>query len=122
MATLPTIGGRRMIKRTRSVCPVCRAAVDADVVDVDGRVLIEKTCATHGAFSALLSSDARFYHESHGAREATAAPAGALLNVMGCGAGCGCHSIAPHTVSADSSAVRDSASLPAARDPFEALS
>ena len=52
------------LQTTRSVCPVCLAAVDAEVLIRDGRVLMRKVCPVHGRFEALLSSDARMYLDS----------------------------------------------------------
>jgi uncharacterized radical SAM superfamily Fe-S cluster-containing enzyme len=49
---------------TRSVCPACLAPIDARIVIKDARVIMEKACPTHGAFEALLSSDARMYLDS----------------------------------------------------------
>ena len=72
----------RVIKRTRSRCPACRADVPATVVERDGAVFMEKECAEHGAFSVRLQSDARWYFESHG--DPANAGAGACCGPGGC--------------------------------------
>ena len=54
----------RHIKSTQSLCPECLAPVDANVVERDGAVWMEKTCPDHGEFSALLASDIRHYYEN----------------------------------------------------------
>lgn len=54
----------RQIKRTQSVCPECLIPIDADVIERDGAVWMDKTCAEHGPFSALLASDVRHYYEN----------------------------------------------------------
>ncbi len=54
----------RQIKNTQSLCPECLAPIDADVVERDGAVWMEKTCPDHGEFSALLASDIRHYYEN----------------------------------------------------------
>ncbi|MCH7706049.1 MAG: radical SAM protein, partial [Chloroflexi bacterium] len=43
---------------TRSICPVCKRVIDAQVHLKDGRVIMRKRCPDHGWFEALLSSDA----------------------------------------------------------------
>ncbi len=60
----PTFQKEVLLKKTRSRCPVCHAACPAEVWRVEGtpaRVFLKRTCATHGAASVCLASDARFY-------------------------------------------------------------
>jgi uncharacterized radical SAM superfamily Fe-S cluster-containing enzyme len=52
------------LELTRSVCPVCRKNIDARILIRDGRLVMEKRCAEHGAFEALLLSDADWYLRS----------------------------------------------------------
>jgi uncharacterized radical SAM superfamily Fe-S cluster-containing enzyme len=49
------------LKTTTSVCPKCLTKVPATVFEKDGRVILRKTCPTHGLEEALLASDARWY-------------------------------------------------------------
>ncbi len=49
---------------TRSICPVCKRVIDAQVHLKEGRVLMRKRCPEHGWFEALLSSDAEGYVNS----------------------------------------------------------
>ena len=43
---------RTVIRKTRSLCPVCLKNLPASLVKEDtGRILLEKTCPEHGAFS-----------------------------------------------------------------------
>ncbi len=51
---------------TRSLCPVCRRVVDAQVLARDGKVILRKRCPEHGSSEALLSSDLSWY--LHGMR------------------------------------------------------
>ena len=46
---------------TKSVCPVCKAVVDAEVHVRDNRVILRKRCSEHGRFEALVYSDAERY-------------------------------------------------------------
>ncbi|MCK5251409.1 MAG: hypothetical protein KAQ96_00610, partial [Thermoplasmata archaeon] len=49
---------------TRSLCPVCRTVVDAILEDVDGRVVMSKTCPDHGHFETIISSNAAHYMDA----------------------------------------------------------
>lgn len=63
MSTQLTENPGRLIKRTRSICPQCLQPLDADVIERDGEVWLEKSCPEHGPWSALLSSDVAHYHQ-----------------------------------------------------------
>jgi uncharacterized radical SAM superfamily Fe-S cluster-containing enzyme len=52
------------LEYTKSICPVCKAVVDAEVNVHDNRVYLRKRCAEHGAFEALVYSDAELYIDS----------------------------------------------------------
>jgi uncharacterized radical SAM superfamily Fe-S cluster-containing enzyme len=49
------------LEYTKSICPVCKVVVDAEVNIRDDQVFIRKRCPTHGPFEALLYSDAQMY-------------------------------------------------------------
>lgn len=49
---------------TRSICPVCRAVIDAQILIRDNKVYMRKRCAAHGWFEALVYSDAGMYTSS----------------------------------------------------------
>src|SRR5437879_1506030 len=54
----------RLLKRTRSRCPVCHAACPAEVIrigDAKGKVVLRRTCPDHGVLEVCIASDARFY-------------------------------------------------------------
>jgi len=51
-----------LIKRTRSLCPVCNTVVDAEVTEEDGKIWLERSCPEHGKFTNLYWSDAAMYH------------------------------------------------------------
>ncbi|HYN89915.1 MAG TPA: radical SAM protein [Ardenticatenaceae bacterium] len=46
---------------TRSICPVCRRVIDAQILFRDNRVIMRKRCQAHGWFEALVFGDARLY-------------------------------------------------------------
>lgn len=46
---------------TQSLCPTCLEVIDARLYEQDGKVFMSKTCAMHGPFHELISSDAEFF-------------------------------------------------------------
>ena len=52
------------LEYTKSICPVCKVVVDAEVNARDNKVFLRKRCPTHGRFEALLYSDAGMYVDS----------------------------------------------------------
>ena len=51
-----------LIKKTRSLCPTCRSAIEAEVVEEEGKIWLNSTCPQHGNFHNLYWSDATLYH------------------------------------------------------------
>ena len=49
---------------TRSICPECKAVIDAQVIIRDGQVFMRKRCRDHGWFEGIISSDAEMYVNS----------------------------------------------------------
>ncbi len=49
------------IELTRSICPVCRKLLDAQIHVRQGRVYMRKRCPEHGWFEGIVSSDANMY-------------------------------------------------------------
>jgi uncharacterized radical SAM superfamily Fe-S cluster-containing enzyme len=49
------------LELTRSVCPVCKRVIDAEVNVRENRVIMRKRCPEHGQFEALVYSDADLY-------------------------------------------------------------
>jgi 7,8-dihydro-6-hydroxymethylpterin dimethyltransferase len=49
------------LEQTKSVCPVCKAVVDAEVNVRDNKVYLYKRCGDHGSFEALVFGDAEMY-------------------------------------------------------------
>ena len=49
---------------TRSMCPQCRAIIDAQILLRDNKVYMRKRCKEHGVFEALVYGDAQMYTSS----------------------------------------------------------
>ncbi|VTT99548.1 radical sam protein : Radical SAM family protein OS=Zobellia galactanivorans (strain DSM 12802 / CIP 106680 / NCIMB 13871 / Dsij) GN=zobellia_1667 PE=4 SV=1: Radical_SAM: Fer4_14 [Gemmataceae bacterium] len=72
MVTLPAVsegltipkefGAGLHLKTTTSLCPTCLARIPADVFERNSEIWMDKACAKHGQFSALLAGDARHYY------------------------------------------------------------
>ena len=73
-----------ILKATTGICPSCREKVDSLVLSVPAgnhaEVWLEKNCPSCGESRQKISSDARFYWLSQGARDDSG----------GCGSECGC--------------------------------
>ena len=75
---------------TRSICPVCRDTVDAQILIQDGRVVMRKRCPKHGWFNSLISSDAEMYLNSLRYNKPGTMPLGYSTEVVdGCPKDCG---------------------------------
>lgn len=44
----------KIIRKTKSVCPVCLASIDAELVENNKEVILKKTCSEHGDFSSVV--------------------------------------------------------------------
>ena len=51
-----------LIKKTRTLCPICRTAIDADIVEEEGKIWLNRTCPQHGYFHNIYWSDPVLYH------------------------------------------------------------
>ncbi len=51
------------LEQTKSVCPVCKSVVDAEVNVRDNKVFLRKRCRDHGSFEAVVFGDAEMYLE-----------------------------------------------------------
>ena len=50
-----------LLKKTKSLCPECNKVLDAEIIEKEGQVFIDRTCPQHGHFSYLYWSDAELY-------------------------------------------------------------
>lgn len=52
------------LEKTKSLCPVCKQLLDAEIAPEEGKVFMRKRCNEHGEFKVLLSSDAVIWEEA----------------------------------------------------------
>jgi uncharacterized radical SAM superfamily Fe-S cluster-containing enzyme len=52
-------------KKIESICPECMDKIDAEIIERDDEVWMEKTCKEHGFFKDKLSSSAKWYKWTH---------------------------------------------------------
>lgn len=50
-----------IIQSTKSICPECKARIDADYIEEDGKVYMVKTCDKHGTFKDIVSIDSDWF-------------------------------------------------------------
>lgn len=53
-----------LLKKTKSLCPVCLEVIEADITEEEGKVLMEKTCPEHGFFKDIYWGDAKDYKKA----------------------------------------------------------
>ncbi len=51
----------KIFEETKSVCPKCLKDIDAQIVEDNGSVYMEKNCAEHGPFKTLISKYSWYY-------------------------------------------------------------
>ena len=64
MTTVKRDSDEVFVEYTKSICPVCKVVVDAQVNIRDGKVFLRKRCHDHGRFEALVYGDAQMYMDS----------------------------------------------------------
>jgi tetraether lipid synthase len=78
------------VEFTRSICPVCKTVVDAQVNIRDNKVYLRKRCPEHGWFEALVYGDAQMYLDSARFNKPGTIPLAFQTEVKdGCPADCG---------------------------------
>src|SRR5215208_5526964 len=85
--------------RTRSICPRCRAVLDAELLVRDGRVVLSRACPDHGEFEAVVYGDAERYLEIQRFNKPGESPRERQTEIAaGCPRDCGiCPDHAQHT-------------------------
>lgn len=78
------------LRETTSICTVCKRVVAADVVELDGAIVMRKTCPEHGPNEVTVASDAGWYHRAM-SRQAELVPPGTTATETrnGCPFDCG---------------------------------
>ena len=54
---------KKLVTKTRSICPECNRILPADVVEENGKIMIYKTCPKHGEFDDLYFGDAQMFYK-----------------------------------------------------------
>jgi 7,8-dihydro-6-hydroxymethylpterin dimethyltransferase len=79
-----------VLEHTKSICPVCKAVVDAEVNARDDKVFLRKRCRNHGTFEALLYDEAQMFMDSQRSNKPGTLPLRAQTEVRdGCPLDCG---------------------------------
>lgn len=52
-----------VLSKTQSLCSICKAVINAEVVERDAKVYLSKRCEKHGVQEVLLSSDVGWYRD-----------------------------------------------------------
>ncbi|MBC7129221.1 MAG: radical SAM protein [Thermoplasmatales archaeon] len=53
-----------LLKNTKSLCPVCKKIIDAEIYEKNGKVMIRKECSEHGKFEDIYWSDAKLFEKA----------------------------------------------------------
>lgn len=65
MSTIASaVPAARKLRQTSSLCITCKQGIAADILEIDGRIVMRKHCAEHGEQEVLLASDAGWYHRT----------------------------------------------------------
>lgn len=72
---------KRLIKRTKSLCPSCLRELDAELYLDGGRAVLEKACAEHGPFSEIADADGELYLKCASTRKNRPVPYGVVVPV-----------------------------------------
>ena len=85
--------------RTESICPECKRVLEAELLERDGRVVLDRTCPEHGRYEAVVYGDADRYREIQRFDKPGSAPLERQTGVeRGCPHDCGiCPEHAQHT-------------------------
>ena len=62
--TATAVRAARALSRTTSLCIACKQGIPADIVELEGKIIMRKRCPRHGPQEVMLSSDAAWYHRT----------------------------------------------------------
>jgi len=54
----------KVLKKTKSICPICLIETDAKIIEKNNKVYMVKECTEHGKFTALLEKSVEFYKKT----------------------------------------------------------
>lgn len=52
---------KEIFEKTESICPVCKKVIEADIIEEESSIWMEKSCSIHGFFKAKLAKYAWYY-------------------------------------------------------------
>jgi len=81
-----------LIKKTRSLCPVCNTIIDADIAEEEGKIWLKRNCPEHGSFKNLYWSDPVMYRrfdEFNAVGNGIANPQNTSVTPSSCPTACG---------------------------------
>jgi len=88
----------KFIKATQSVCPEDLRVLDAELWEIDGQVIMRKTCPDHGSFEDVYWSDYGEYIRANRFRDDGTGLLSAVEPRLGCPHDCGvCQEHRTHT-------------------------
>lgn len=87
-----------LIKKTQSICPECSRVLDAELWQIDERVIIRKSCPDHGSFEDVYWSDYEEYMRACRSRDDGTRLPNSRESKLGCPYDCGlCQKHRTHT-------------------------
>ncbi|RPJ53334.1 MAG: radical SAM protein, partial [Methanobacteriota archaeon] len=80
-----------LLKKTKTLCPICLSVLEAEVVEVGGEVWLMRTCPDHGDFRNLYWSDAELYRrfDEYEAKGSGISEPQRIAPISGCPSYCG---------------------------------
>ena len=51
----------KIFDTTTSFCPICKKVIEADIVEKNGAMFMQKTCPEHGSFEVKIAKYAWYY-------------------------------------------------------------
>jgi len=87
-----------LLKKTTSVCPEDMKLLEAELWEIDGQVIMKKTCPEHGSFEDIYWSDYQEYVRAEKCRDDGAGMSKPRESNLGCPSDCGiCQKHTTHT-------------------------
>jgi 7,8-dihydro-6-hydroxymethylpterin dimethyltransferase len=89
LTSVPSNQSPEVLSNTQSLCPICLAVLDAQVVERDGVVHLEKECPEHGRYDVYLWPDVEHYRWIDSFPSPVVEPPVAHAPRAACPSGCG---------------------------------